>query len=253
MSSPSNPSQENIDYARTVNVARMHSAAAREKSEPEAKPTPVSLWVVVFIGALGIIAGGYFQANTGSSLGSANKLGYSYALTYPEGAGGGAATLSEEELHLPDNWKMAGKAIYAQCVACHSANGEGQPGLYPPLKGSEFVIKGEKRLAAILQHGITGALTVNGKPYNGQMQPLGAGMTDKQLAQLLTYIRNEWGNQASVIYEDQIKALRKELGNRPAYTETELRAIPEDANAPASEWVEKLKNLAAPAATPAAK
>ena len=92
------------------------------------------------------------------------------------------------------------------------------------------------------------------------MQPLGAGLPDKDLAQLLSYIRNEWGNKASIIYEDQVKAVRKELGNRSPYSEAELRAIPADANAPASEWIEKLKAGAAPAggapaaaAPPAAK
>lgn len=236
-----NPMPENIDYARTANVARMHSAASREKADPAAKPTPVSLWAVVFIGAVGIIAGGYFGSNTGKAFGVANTKGYSYELEFPEGVGGGSIELSPEELRKPENWRLAGKAIYGQCVACHSASGEGQPGLYPPLKGSEFVINGEKRLVAILQHGITGALTVNGKPYNGQMQPLGGQMSNTQLAQLLSYIRTEWGNSASVIYEDQIEKLRKELGNRPSYSESELRAIPADANAPASEWVEKLK------------
>lgn len=244
---------ENIDYSRTANVTRLHSAAAREKADPAARPVPISLWAVVCIGAIGIMAGGYFGSNTGKNFGIANIQGYNYDLQFPEGAAGGAAVLSDEELHQPENWKSAGKAIYSQCVACHTASGEGQPGLYPPLKASEFVIHGEKRLVAILQHGVTGALTVNGKPFNGQMQPLGAGMTDKQLAQLLSYIRNEWGNAASIIYEDQVNALRKELGNRPSYSEAELRAIPESAGAPASAWPEKLKATAAPAAPAAAK
>lgn len=254
MSSPTpNPMPDNIDYAHTSNVARMHAAAAREKGEPVAKPSPIPLGIIAAIAALAIIAGSYRGANTGSDFSAANIKGYDYPRNYRGVPPVGPAELSPLELHQPENWILAGKAKYGTCAACHAGNGEGQPGQFPPLKGSEFVVNGEKRLVAILQHGINGSLTVNGKPYNGQMMPLGAGLPDKDLAQLLSYIRNEWGNKASVIYEDQVKALRAELGNRSPYSEAELRAIPEDANAPVSEWIEKLKAPAAPAAgTPAA-
>lgn len=248
------PIQDNIDYSHTVNVARMHAAVAREKNVPAAKATPITLGVIAGIVGLAIIAGGYFGANTGpiSKWGVANIKGYGYKLELPEGTSS-APPLTDTELHQPEAWLAQGRAEYALCASCHQLSGEGTPGQYPPLKNSEFVIKGEKRLVAILKHGITGSLTVNGKAYNGVMEPLGSTkLTAKQLAQVLSYIRNEWGNKASIIYEDQINALSKELGNRPSYTDTELRAIDENANAPASEWPEKLKKAAggAAAATP---
>ena len=239
---------DNIDYTPTSNVARLHAAAAREKGDPAANPTPVPLGIIAAVAAIAIIAGNYFGGNTGGNFSAANIKGYDYPLEFAGVAGTAAAELTPMELHQPENWIAAGKAKYGQCAACHTGTGEGQPGQFPPLKGSEFVINGEKRLISILQHGINGSLTVNGKPFNGQMLPLGYSMPDKDLAQLLSYIRNEWGNKASLIYEDQVKAVRKEIGEHPPYSEEQLRAIPQDANAPVSEWIEKLKAGAAPAA-----
>jgi mono/diheme cytochrome c family protein len=245
------PMSDNIDYSPTSNVARLHAAAAREAAEPVAKPTPVTLPTVVGIMAFCIVAGSYFGANGGTTLGMANVKGYAYKPEPPPGVVAGTGELSPLEQHKPENWKAFGKAVYGNtCVSCHGANGEGTPGK-PHLKNSEFVIKGERRLVAILLHGITGSLSVDGKPFNDTMNPFGSTtLSEKQLAQVLSYIRTEWGNNASIIYEDQIKALKKELGSRSFYNEAELRQLPEGANAPPSEWTEKLKGPA-PGAAPA--
>ncbi len=238
-SQSSSQTPQNIDYSRTANVARMHAAVARESGELASQSVPISLWAVVSIAVVSICAGSFFSGALAD-----------HKQKPPVGAGASGG-MSDEELHQPANWILAGKSKYSQCAACHGANGEGQPGQFPPLKASEFVIHGEKRLVATLLHGISGPLTVDGKPYNGVMPKLGgaASMPDKDLAQLLSYVRNEWGNKGSVIYEDQIKALKKDLGDRPGpYTEVELRAIPQDAPAPLSEWVARLEKPAAGAA-----
>lgn len=251
------PMSENIDYSPTSNVSRLHAAVAREKGEPIARQTPLPLWIVVVIGVLCIMAGGYFGSNTSdfNDFGIANIKGYLYEPHFPGVEPPGKGGMTPLEQHQPENWIAAGKALFSNnCASCHSPTGEGQAGKYPPLKNSEFVINGERRLAAILLHGVVGALTVNGSSFNDQMQPLGttALSNDSSLAQVLSYIRNDWGNHASVLYEDQIKALRKELGSRPSYSEAELRKIDAAANAPASKWPEELKKAAVPAAgTPA--
>lgn len=255
----SEPTPDNIDYAHTSNVARMHAAVAREKIEPIAKATPITLGVIAGIMGLAIIAGGYFGSNTGpiTDWGTANIKGYGYKPQLPDGSRS-APPPSEEKLHEPEAWLAQGRAEYALCASCHQLSGEGVAGQFPPLKNSEFVIKGERRLVAILKHGIAGGLSVNGKSFNGNMEPLGSTkLTPKQLAQVLSYVRNEWGNKGSLLYEDQIVALAKELGNRPSYSEAELRAIDENANAPASTWPERLLKAAAggapaPAGAPAA-
>jgi hypothetical protein len=68
-------SPENIDYARTANVANLHAAAAREREATAVGATPVSLWVVVATGIVTIVAGAYFGQNTGSDASIANVKG----------------------------------------------------------------------------------------------------------------------------------------------------------------------------------
>jgi mono/diheme cytochrome c family protein len=246
------PTPDNIDYARTSNVARMHAAVAREKSEPIAKATPITLGVIAGIAGLAIIAGGYLGSNTGpiSKWGDANIKGYGYKTDFGD-VGHAAKGLTPEQLHEPENWIAQGRTVFSNCASCHQTTGVGIAGQYPPLKGSEFVIKGEKRLAAVLWHGLVGSVNVNGQTFNGVMDPWGsAKLTPTQTAQVLSYIRNDWGNKGSVIYEDQVVALGKELGPPAALNEEKLRAIPEDANAPPSKWPELLKKAAGGAAAP---
>jgi mono/diheme cytochrome c family protein len=245
MSAPS----DNIDYEHTSNVARMHAAVAREKNDPVAAPTPIPITIIAAITAIGMIAGSYFGGNTGTDFSAANIKGYDYPSKYDGVSETTDKTMDPKTEHEPNNWIAAGKALYANnCNACHQATGQGVAGTFPPLAGSEFVIKGEKQLIAILLHGLGGPLTVNGKGYNGQMPPQG-GKSNKDIAQLVSYVRNDWGNKASVVYEDQVAAVRKELGARSVYTETEIRALGENENAPPSEWPAK---LSAPAGAPAA-
>lgn len=96
----------------------------------------------------------------------------------------------------PPGATVDGKAVYAaQCAACHQANGQGLPGVFPPLAGSEWV-QGEPRvLANILLHGIEGAIEVAGQTYQGSM-PAFAQLSDAELAAVASHIRSDWGNQA---------------------------------------------------------
>ena len=256
----SNP--ENIDYARTANVGRLHAAAAREREETSIGQTPVSLWLIVAVGFVTIVAGAYFGKNTGfgDNPGVANLKGYAYELQYPEGAAGGGAEMSPEEMRQDGNWVAAGRAVYTgagNCVGCHQATGEGVAGQFPPLKGSDWVTGSDKRLIAILLYGITGSFTVNGKTYNGQMPAQGTALNNKQIAQVASYIRNDWGNKGSMIYDDQVKAVRDEIVRQASWTQSELEAaVPADAKCPTSEWPAKIAAAAgggAPAAAPADK
>jgi len=242
---------DNIDYARTSNVTRMHAAAAREKGDPAAQSTPLSLGIIAGMIGIAMLAGNYFGGNTGNDFGAANIKGYEYPRNFDGVVNAGGGGMTPLELHQPANWIASGKAVYGtNCGSCHGPEGTGVAGQYPHLKGSEFVLGGEMRLTSILLHGITGALTVDGKAFNGQMQPLGTtALNNTQLAQVLSYVRNSWGNTASVIYEDQIKEARKILGDRASYTGDEIHAQDNTKPLPKSEWTAK---LAAGAATPAA-
>lgn len=88
-----------------------------------------------------------------------------------------------------------GKVIYGQtCFVCHQPNGLGVPNQIPPLAKSD-VLMGDKTgvIRGILQ-GRNGELTVNGKKYNATMIPFAATLNDQQIADVLLYVRNSWGN-----------------------------------------------------------
>lgn len=105
-----------------------------------------------------------------------------------------------------------GGAIFAaNCAACHQANGEGLPGVFPPLAGSEWVVGEPKVLANILLHGIVGEIAVKGQTYAGMMPPF-PQLSDAEIAAVLTHIRSTWGNQAEAIAADLV-ATEREAGS----------------------------------------
>lgn len=106
--------------------------------------------------------------------------------------------------------KVDGAALFASlCVACHQATGQGLPGVFPPLAGSEWVIGNEATAAAILLHGIHGPLTVKGTVYNGVMPAFGGQLNDEQIAAVLTHIRSQWGNAAVPVTAETVAAARE--------------------------------------------
>jgi mono/diheme cytochrome c family protein len=114
-----------------------------------------------------------------------------------------------------------GKAQFMVCGACHGQNGEGGPA-GPPLAGSEWVTGPVSNLVIIQLRGLKGPITVAGKEYNfpAGMTPM-AYQTDEQIAGVLTYIRNSFGNKASAVKPEQVTALRGEVG-KPQATVEEL-------------------------------
>lgn len=115
----------------------------------------------------------------------------------------------------------AGKVSYMLCGACHGLNGEGGP-IAPPLAGSDWVTGPVSNLIRIQLRGLVGPITVSGKEYNmpGGMAPL-SYQTDEQIAGVLTYVRNSFGNKASAVKPEQVAALRSEVG-KPQVTAAEL-------------------------------
>ncbi|MEY3894926.1 MAG: hypothetical protein RLZZ214_445 [Verrucomicrobiota bacterium] len=115
----------------------------------------------------------------------------------------------------------AGKVSYMLCGACHGQNGEGGP-VAPPLAGSEWVKGPVSNLIRIQLRGLVGPITVAGKEYNmpGGMAAL-SYQTDDQIAAVLTFVRNSFGNKASAVKPEQVAALRGEVG-KPQVTAAEL-------------------------------
>jgi mono/diheme cytochrome c family protein len=114
-----------------------------------------------------------------------------------------------------------GKVQFMVCAACHGQNGEGGP-IAPPLAGSDWVTGPVSNLIRIQLRGLQGPITVSGKQYNfaAPMAAL-AYQTDEQVAAVLTYVRNSFGNKASAVKPEQVAALRSEVG-KPPLTEADL-------------------------------
>lgn len=129
-----------------------------------------------------------------------------------------------------------GKAHYAKCLACHQANGQGIPNVFPPLAESEWVNGPAENLIRIQLRGLMGEITVKGKKYNSAM-PANATMTDKEIADVLTYVRSNFGNKAEPITPEMVKKYRGEVG-KPMLTVKDLKD-PTKKEAPKKEEAKK--------------
>lgn len=104
-----------------------------------------------------------------------------------------------------------GKALYAQyCMSCHQADGAGAPRMTPPLGKTDYVTGDKARLIGIVLRGLNEPLEVNGEEYFNPMASF-AHMNDQQIADVLTYIRNSFGNKASAITPAEVKAQRAKI------------------------------------------
>ncbi|MBX3623073.1 MAG: cytochrome c [Rhizobacter sp.] len=187
---------------------------AREHPEPEEGANPMP-WFVVGLTALLLAFGVVYIARSSITGAPAWGDGRSRAeLQGPEPAAAGA--------------RVDGAAVYAsRCVACHQASGMGLPGVFPPLAGSDWVAGKDTTLAAIVLHGISGPLTVNGKPFNGAMPAFGGQLNDAELAAVLSHVRSHWGNTAGAVSAATVAAMRRDTAARstPFAGDAELAAL----------------------------
>jgi mono/diheme cytochrome c family protein len=104
-----------------------------------------------------------------------------------------------------------GKIVYIQfCLACHMENGEGVPGLYPPLSQTDFVLGDKKRLIETVLHGMDGPIEVKGEKYNNIMAKLDY-LRDDQIAEVLTFVRSNFGNKADAVTSEEVQIVRKAI------------------------------------------
>ena len=123
-----------------------------------------------------------------------------------------------------------GKRVYVPCSQCHQPGGMGTPGMFPPLAGSEWVTsEGHERLIRIVLDGLTGPIEVDGQQYVNTMVPWRDTLNDEQIAAVLSYIRNEWGNKGSFVSPEEVKKVREATKDRAGryWTVEELMQIPD--------------------------
>ncbi|MBK8094636.1 MAG: cytochrome c [Verrucomicrobiaceae bacterium] len=219
MSAPAHPDSTDLD--------RIHSAVKREKADKAPENAPAPMWASFLLMIVAVVAGGQLGPN----------LNFSKSNPYPTPvAADDIRPLPQGEVVGADPFQMAikkGGSGYAVCGGCHQGNGMGIPGSFPPLAGSEWVTGGTERLIRVAQHGLTGAITVKGQGFNtpGGMMPFGAAMSAQDLANVLTYVRNTWGNEGTMITKEMVEKVRAEEKRASQWTEADLKPFA-DKNVP---------------------
>lgn len=188
-------------------------------AEPSSGFAHTPIWLIVILGGLFYWAQLYVDQHGG---------GFSPLVYEPfEGTNEVYAANPKSDVEMV---MARGRAQYETlCGVCHQGTGSGSPGIAPPLAGSEWVIEpNPARLIRIPILGLSGPIEVMGQSYNMNMVGLGAALeNDEDLAALLTYIRQAWGNNAPPVTPEQVRAVREEIGTRTHQTTAaELLQIP---------------------------
>ncbi len=103
---------------------------------------------------------------------------------------------------------QAGSALFAgTCSVCHQANGEGLTGVFPPLAKSDFIAADRTKAIGVVLNGLSGPVKVNGKDYNSMMPPM-SQLTDDEVANILTYVTNTWGNTGGQFTQAEVSKAR---------------------------------------------
>lgn len=115
------------------------------------------------------------------------------------------------------------------CYTCHQPTGLGLPGVYPPLAGSEWAQGPADRVIRIVLYGLQGPITVEGKTFGAAVMPSFAGTgynwSDEKIADVLTFVRQEWGNKAPPITAEEVAKVHAQVGQRGAMTAPELEQV----------------------------
>jgi mono/diheme cytochrome c family protein len=191
-----------------------HPDEALQPTSPDFRETPdleplapendrFPIWLYLICGVALFLAGSSF---TGFSYFGRGLL--------DQGPGGPAVASAGSQAEPLPSAADLGKKLYEQnCANCHQKSGIGQPGSYPPLAGSEWVLGSKERLSAIMLAGVAGPITVKGGQYGTQVMPgWSTNFTPEKLADIMTYLRSSWGNTAGPVTADDIAAAKTKLG-----------------------------------------
>lgn len=195
-------------------LGEVHTQLAREKEEPREGFSGVPIIVVFVFCALGFFGSVYIAQYSGKHPFDANT----YVIASKE------EKVVETERSLETIIKSGEKLYNQNCALCHQADGKGTPGSFPPLAGSPWVNGSPERAIKIANYGIGGDIEVEGKKFNGAMPNIGEALSDQKLADILTYVRQAWGNKGEPIDNEKVKEVRAATGKRGPWTAKEILA-----------------------------
>ncbi len=185
-------------------------AQAREQAEPSERSQPIPLIVAAITLAMVVCGAAYILLSE----------------PFGQPGFGDRRTLADLSGPVATAGTADGKQVFsANCVACHQAGGQGLPGVFPPLAGSEWVAGDERVLANILLHGVTGDITVAGNSFKGSM-PSFQHLGDAELAAVASYVRSAWGNKGAPVQAGVFAAERKAATRKAPFNGgAELKAL----------------------------
>lgn len=106
---------------------------------------------------------------------------------------------------------LPGEKVYKQyCISCHQADGGGVPNMNPPLINTTYVLGDKERLIKIVLKGLNENIEIDGETFTNPMPALSI-LKDQQIADVLTYVRNSFGNKASAVSASEVKAVRAKI------------------------------------------
>ncbi len=129
------------------------------------------------------------------------------AIYLPEGQAIQPISMEQKKAPAPANFEerlKTGAIVFnTNCAACHQATGLGIPGAFPPLAKSDFLMADKNRSIKIVKNGLQGTIVVNGNKFESVMPAL--GLSDDDVASVLTYVRNSFGNKGDAVTPDEVK------------------------------------------------
>lgn len=191
----------------------------RRDNEPSAGQSSVPLWLILLLGLFFYWGLMYLDRNGGGF----NEQVYA---PWPNYEAIADAQPKDEKAKLMAEGK---KVFDSTCSLCHQPNGLGAEGKAPPLVGSEWVLAPKPdRIIRVVLDGFQGPVTVKGTEWNLAMASWKGTFKDRDIAAVLTYVRNNWDNKAPAVKEEEVKAIRaKEKARTQPWTAPELQKIPD--------------------------
>ncbi len=210
-------SQENNNISEQHElIIKESKAAARETELKESGREGISTWVfiaillVVFSAGL-VFKGDFFKKGTLFTFDYDQVFAENYVRASDPASTGGVKPKALLDVMIKD-----GSKLYTKCQGCHAPTGLGDGSNFPPLGGSEWVTGNTERLAMIILNGVEGPITVAGKEWRGLMPAQGDGLDAYSLAALMTFLRNNFGNNTGDIVSEEMAAKALQISKERA-------------------------------------